>query len=80
LQLLHSGRPAAAYGRIMALANAGHPDSARMAITMCRHGLQLYGRDWDCAPFEMEDWARFAGIPQPRPERLQAPQRRSQSR
>ena len=67
VQLLHDGRPAEAYGRIMGLANAGHPDSARLALTMCRHGLRLYGRDWDCAPFEMEAWARHAGLPPPGP-------------
>jgi len=78
VQLLHGGRPAEAYGRFVELANAGHPDSARMALTMCLHGLRLYGRDWDCASHEMEEWARFASQPKAGP--LPAPKRRAKTR
>lgn len=66
VKLLQDGRRAEAYGRIVALANAGHPDAARLAITMCRHGLQLYGSDWDCAVTELEDWARVSAGPRHR--------------
>ena len=67
LQLLHAGRLADAYGRIVALANAGHADAARLATTMCRHGLRLYASDWDCSPAELDEWAHFASQPAPGP-------------
>lgn len=51
-----------AYGRFIRLANLGHADSARYALLMCEHGLDLFGRDWDCAPHSVESWARVAGI------------------
>lgn len=60
------GRFPEAYGRFIDLANAGHPPSARYALWMCMEGLQLFGKDWDCAPHEAEDWARAATIASPR--------------
>ena len=74
MQLLHTGRRADAYGRMVALANAGHPDAARLAITMCRHGLRLYGSDWDCSPAELNEWAHVSS--QPAPGQLAASPRR----
>jgi len=56
------GRFPEAYGRFVALANAGHPASARYAVWMCEQGPRLFGSDWDCAPQEIEDWTRTAGI------------------
>lgn len=54
-----------AYGRFIRLANLGHADSARYALLMCEHGLDLFGRDWDCAPHSVEYWARVAGFAAP---------------
>lgn len=54
------GRFPEAYGRFIGLANAGHPPSARYALWMCEQGLPLFGKDWDCAPHEVKDWARLA--------------------
>jgi hypothetical protein len=62
LESFRQGRFPEAYGRFMGLANAGHPASARYALWMCENGLALFGKDWDCAPHEVEDWARAAGV------------------
>jgi hypothetical protein len=56
------GRFPEAYGRFIDLANAGHPASARYALWMCEQGPALFGKDWDCAPHEAEEWARAAGV------------------
>lgn len=66
LAAFRAGRFPEAYGRFVGLAEAGHPASARYALLMCEHGLALFGKDWDCAPQEIEDWARAAGVPAPR--------------
>lgn len=55
-----AGRFPEAYGRFVSLANAGHSPSARHALWMCAQGCALFGRDWDCAPHEIDDWARLA--------------------
>ena len=60
------GQLADAYGRFIVLAHLGHADSARYALLMCEHGLDLFGRDWDCAPHDVEEWASLAGVPAPR--------------
>lgn len=65
LESFRAGRFPEAYGRFMGLANAGHPASARYALWMCEHGLALFGKDWDCAPHEVEDWALAAGVAVP---------------
>lgn len=57
------GRFPEAYGRFIKLANLGHPASARYALWMCDHGLALFGRDWDCGPDEVRDWAQTAAQP-----------------
>lgn len=59
------GRFPEAYGRFIDLANTGHPASARYALWMCEQGPALFGREWDCAPHEAEDWARAAGVALP---------------
>jgi hypothetical protein len=66
LESFRAGRFPEAYGRFMGLANAGHPASARYALWMCENGLALFGKDWDCAPHEVEDWALAAGVAMPR--------------
>lgn len=65
LQSFRQARFAEAYGRFIALADVGHPASAKYALFMCEHGPTLFGNDWDCAPNEVEDWAQAAGIPAP---------------
>jgi hypothetical protein len=62
VEAFRHGRFAEAYGRFIELANAGHPHAARYALWMCENGLPLFGRDWDCAPHEVEDWSRVAAL------------------
>ena len=64
-EMFRQGRFPEAYGRFIELANAGHPASARYALWMCEQGPALFGKEWDCAPHEVEDWARLAGVPVP---------------
>ena len=66
VELFRQGRFPEAYGRFIELANAGHPASARHALWMCEQGPTLFGSDWDCAPHEVEEWARTAGVALPR--------------
>lgn len=54
------GRFPAAYGRFVALANAGHPPSAALALWMCAQGPTLFGSQWDCTPDEVVDWTALA--------------------
>jgi len=65
VQAFQSGRFPEAYGRFVALADAGHAASASQALWMCEHGLAKFGRDWDCAPHQVADWAVAAGISVP---------------
>jgi hypothetical protein len=65
VESFRQGRFPEAYGRFVDLANAGHARSARYALWMCENGMLLFGKDWDCAPHEVEDWARTAGVAQP---------------
>lgn len=59
--LFRQARFAAAFGRFIELAAVGHPPSARYALWMCETGLVHFGRPSDCAPDEVEDWARLGG-------------------
>lgn len=61
------GRFPEAYGRFIELANDGHPASARYALWMCEQGPPLFGKDWDCASHEVEEWARVSGVTPPQP-------------
>jgi hypothetical protein len=65
VESFRQGRFPEAYGRFIDMANAGHAQSARYALWMCENGMHLFGKDWDCAPHEVEDWARIAGVAQP---------------
>ena len=66
LELLRQGHVSQAYGRFVDLANAGHGPSARYALWMCTQGPEVFGKDWNCAVYEVEDWARLAGVAAPR--------------
>jgi hypothetical protein len=65
VESFRQGRFPEAYGRFIALADAGHPASAKYALWMCEHGPALFGKDWDCAPHEIEEWARTARVAVP---------------
>jgi hypothetical protein len=66
LDSFRQGRFPEAYGRFVALADAGHGGSARFALLMCEQGPALFGKDWDCGPEQVQDWARAAGVAAPR--------------
>lgn len=66
VESFRQGRFPEAYGRFIDLANTGHPASARYALWMCEQGPALFGKDWDCAPHEAEEWARAAGVASPK--------------
>lgn len=61
MQAFRAGRFPDAYGRFVALADAGHAQAARHALWMCEHGPALFGSQWDCGPSQVEDWAGAAG-------------------
>ena len=46
IDLFRHQRYAAAYGRFVKLADAGHPPSAQLALLMYRNGRALFGSDW----------------------------------
>lgn len=54
-----------AYGRLMALADAGHAPSARVALWMYENGPTLFGKDWDSSQEQLTAWAQLAGQPAP---------------
>jgi hypothetical protein len=66
VESFRQGRFPQAYGRFINLANAGHPASARYALWMCEQGPTLFGKDWDCAPHEVEDWNRLGSQAMPK--------------
>jgi hypothetical protein len=66
VQSFQQGRFPEAYGRFVALADAGHAASARKALWMCEHGPAHFGREWDCAPHQVQGWSAVAGIATPR--------------
>lgn len=55
-----------AFGRFVALADAGHKPAAEMALWMYKHGPSLFGRDWDSTQDQLTSWAQLAGQPAPR--------------
>jgi len=56
VDLLKSGRHAAAYGRLMKLADAGHVPSAQLALVMLAHGKAFYGSEWSASPNQQVAW------------------------
>jgi len=55
------GRFPEAYGRFVALADAGHAPSAEMALFMYQRGSTLFGRDWDVTQEQLTAWAALTG-------------------
>jgi len=60
--LLRAGRHAAAYGRFVALADAGNRDAARIALVMHRYARALFASDWDATTEQLEDWSHLARL------------------
>ena len=50
------GRHAAAYGRVAALADAGHLPSAQLALVMHDQGRALFGSEWSASPDQRRRW------------------------
>lgn len=65
MQRYDEGRYALAYGRLVALADAGHPEAARVALMMLRYGPQLFGAAWSATPGQVDRWLAAASAPQP---------------
>jgi len=65
LRSLREGRLPEAYGRLAALADAGHAPAARLAMLMCTEGPERFGRDWDCSGEQLQDWAALVGVRAP---------------
>lgn len=59
------GRYSEAYGRFMALANAGHAPAAEVALFMAQNGSQVFGKEWDVTQEELSHWAALVGRPAP---------------
>lgn len=55
------GRYPEAFGRFVALADAGYAPAAEQALWMYRHGPTLFGREWDSNSEQLAAWARLAG-------------------
>jgi hypothetical protein len=50
-----------AYGRFMALADAGHAPAAELALWMYLQGPSVFGKDWDSSQEQLTAWAKLAG-------------------
>ena len=48
-----------AYTGFAALADLGHPESARIALQMRRHGPALYRREFDASAQQLANWSRL---------------------
>lgn len=59
------GRFPEAYGRFIALANAGHAPAAELALFMAQNASAVFGKDWDVTQEELSAWAALAGRPAP---------------
>lgn len=50
-----------AYGRFIALADAGHAPAAELALWMYVHGPSVFGKEWDSSQEQLTAWAKLAG-------------------
>ena len=55
------GRLPEAYGRFIALADAGHAPAAEVALFMYANGPILFGKDWDVSQEQLTNWSRLVG-------------------
>lgn len=51
-----TGHHAQAYAQLARLADAGHPEAARIAWLMQRHGERLYGQRFEATPLQQLSW------------------------
>lgn len=51
------GHHAQAFAQFAHLADAGHPEAARIAWLMQRHGERLYGQRFEATPWQQLAWA-----------------------
>ncbi len=65
MQLYIDCRWAAAYGRFALLADAGHAESARIALLMLRHGPRLYGSSWSASAEQIGHWSHIGRLSMP---------------
>lgn len=54
-----------AYGRFIALADAGHGPAAELALWMYLQGPSVFGKEWDSSQEQLTAWATLAGQPVP---------------
>ena len=54
-----------AYGRFIALADAGHAPAAALALWMYQQGPSVFGKEWDSSQEQLTAWATLAGQPVP---------------
>lgn len=45
-----------AYARLVRLADEGHPEAARIALVMARHGPRVYGADLAATLAQRRQW------------------------
>jgi hypothetical protein len=60
LEQIRAHRPAAAYGRLARLADAGHVPSAEAALLMLRHGKNMFGSEWSATEAQQLRWNAMA--------------------
>jgi hypothetical protein len=53
----HEGRYAAAYGRLVQLADEGDAPAATLALAMALHGPSLFGSEWSATPGQLRRWS-----------------------
>lgn len=63
LASFRQGRFPEAYGRLIALADLGHPPSAELALWMYQQGTTVFGKDWDSTPAQLAAWSTATGRP-----------------
>jgi len=55
------GRFPEAYGRFIALADAGHAPSADAALFMAQNSAAVFSKDWDVTQEQLTAWAALTG-------------------
>lgn len=65
MRLYHDDRYAAAYGRLLELADEGHAEAARIALLMLRFGPTLYRSQWSASQEQIQHWLALASRRQP---------------
>ena len=63
--LFQNGRFPDAYGRFIALADAGHAPAAEVSLFMYLHGTTLFRNDWVITQNQLTAWAALTGRPEP---------------